>query len=287
MTDVKTESQSTRITQTQPTAKRPPTQSTIGEPLSASESNQESAGSSDESTTDAPSTKKRRTTKTEKAPAAKTSTTKLSTSKRQATSKTPNQSASTRVKLTWEASPSLEVVLTQFNEQLNATWVAIDELRSTVEQMQAQDRTRQSHPVQPQAATVRLPLEPTPVRPAPSAPRPPQTGIPPFRPTSPHPARPRRRKPLHRLIQRCLRLPEQNAGLAIDAAIWILAAAGLRIGLNSLVAAMPLLNIPVIALMCIPALLAAYAAFFIPQANRVGIYRLLLVTLGLFVGGKL
>lgn len=286
MTELRTESQSTRITQTQPNAKRQPTKP-IADSLSASESNPERAPSSDESTTDAIAPKKRRTTKTEKAP-----TTELSASKRQATHKVPNQAASTRVKLTWEASPSIEAVLTDFNEQLNATWIAIDELKSTVEQIQIQDRIRQVHPGQPQATTlrtaVRLPLEPTPTRPAQSVSKPPQTGIPPFRPTTNlHPVRPRRRKPLHRLIQRCLRLPEQNAGLAIDAVVWIFAAAGLRIGLNSLVAALPILNIPIIVLMCIPALLAAYAAFFIPQANRVGIYRLLLVTLGLFVGGKL
>lgn len=286
MTELKSESQSTRITQTQP-AKRQLAKS-IADPLSASESNPESAASSDESTTDATSTKKRRTTKTEKAPTSKAATTKISASKRQATHKAPNQAASTRVKLTWEASPSLEAVLVQFNEQLNATWIAIDELKSTVEQMQAQERTRSAHSVSPQSTSVRLPLEPVPARAPQSTLRPPQTGIPPFRPTTGiHPARPRRRKPLHRLLQRCLKLPEQNGALAIDAAVWILAAAGLRIGLKYWVAAMPVFNIPVIVLMCIPALLAAYAAFFIPQANRIGIYRLLLVTLGLFVGGKL
>ncbi|MBD1822824.1 hypothetical protein H6F51_09995 [Cyanobacteria bacterium FACHB-DQ100] len=290
MTELKSESQSTRITQTQPGTKRQLAKP-IADPLSASESNPESAASSDESTTDATSPKKRRTTKTEKAPTAKAASTKISASKRQATHKAANQAASTRVKLTWEASPSLEAVLAQFNEQLNATWIAIDELKSTVEHMQAQERTRSAHPAPPQPSSVRLPLEPAPVRAPQFTRRPPQTEIPPFRPTSGmngiHPTRIRRRKPLYRLLQRCLKLPEQNAALAIDAAVWILAAAGLRIGLKYWVAAMPFLNIPVIVLMCIPALLAAYAAFFIPQANRIGIYRLLLVTLGLFVGGKL
>lgn len=265
MTEVKTESQSTRIKQTQPTVKRQTT--SIADPTRTSESIV--AANSDESTIEAPPTKKRRTTKTEKAP----------TTKRQATSKNPNQSASTRVKLTWEATPSIEAVLTQFNEQLNATWNAIDELKATVEKMQEQDVTRST-------SNVQLPLE-TP-RPAQTTVRPPQPSIPTFRPTPQNPVtRSRRRKPAYRIVQRLLKLPDQNAGIAIDAALWVLAAAGLRVGLSFLVTLLPILNLPVILLMFVPALLAAYAALFIPQANRIGIYRLLLVTLGLFVGGKL
>ncbi|MER3433991.1 MAG: hypothetical protein C4288_11295 [Leptolyngbya sp. ERB_1_1] len=118
--------------------------------------------------------------------------------------------------------------------------------------------------------------------------RPFQTSIPSFRPTTRFPAaRPHRRKLLHRMMQRSLRLPEQNSGIAIDAALWVFAAAGLRIGLKYLVMAVPILNFPIILLMFVPALLAAYAALFIPKANRIGIYRLLLVSLGLFVGGRL
>lgn len=263
MTEVKTESQSTRITQTQPTVKRQ-TPKSIADPTRTSEL----TPTSDESTTEAPTTKKRRTTKTEKAP----------TAKRQATNKTPNQSASTRVKLTWEATPSIEAVLIQFNEQLNATWAAIDDLKATVEKMQEQDGTRST------SAPVQLPLE----RPTQPPVRPPQPSIPTFRPTTQIPVgRTRRRKPMQRIIQRLLKLPDQNSGIAIDAALWVFAAAGLRVGLSYLVTLLPILKFPVILLMFVPALLAAYAALFIPQANRIGIYRLLLVTLGLFVGGKL
>ncbi|MBE9008766.1 hypothetical protein IQ250_00875 [Pseudanabaenaceae cyanobacterium LEGE 13415] len=262
MTEVKTESQSTRITQTQPSIKRQPAKS-IADPISGE--------SLDESTTEAPPTKKRRTTKTEKAP----------TTKRQATNKTPNQSASTRVKLTWEATPSIEAVLTQFNEQLNATWEAIDDLKATVEKLQEQDMARSN------SSNVRLPLEPP--RPTQTTVKPPQPSIPPFRPTTNIPsARSRRRsKPIHRIMQQLLKLPDQNSGIVIDAALWVLAAAGLRVGLSYLITLLPILKFPVILLMFVPALLAAYAALFIPQANRIGIYRLLLVTLGLFVGGKL
>lgn len=273
MTEVKTESQSTRITQIQPSAKRQLAKS-IAEPSIA------------EPTTETPPTKKRRTTKIET-----TKTEKATTPKRQATSKSPNQSASTRVKLTWEAAPSIEAVLTQFNEQLNATWSAIDELKATVEKMQVQDPTRSVSPVQLPLEAPR-PFQSTSPSTSQSTPksmlRTPQASIPPFRPTTSLPTtRVRRRKPLHRIMQRLLQLPEQNSGIAIDAALWVLAAAGLRIGLKYLVIAMPMLNFPVTLLIFVPALLAAYAALFVPQANRIGIYRLLLVTLGLFVGGKL
>ncbi|BAU15236.1 hypothetical protein LEP3755_57930 [Leptolyngbya sp. NIES-3755] len=269
MTEVKTESQSTRITQTQPSIKRQTTK------LSADQSIADPTRSESlvESTTDTPPTKKRRTTKTEKAP----------TTKRQATNKTPNQSASTRVKLTWEATPSIEAVLAQFNEQLNATWSAIDELKATVEKMQEQDVNRST------STNVRLPLEPP--RPAQTPINPPQPSMPP-RPTTNSPTvRSRRRKSTwksaYSIVQRLLKLPDQNSALVIDAALWILAAAGLRVGLSYLVILIPILKFPVILFMFVPALLAAYAALFIPQANRAGIYRLLLVTLGLFVGGKL
>ncbi len=261
MTELKTDSQSTRTLQTQPSAKRQPTKS-IAAP-SASESLSES--SSEENPA-----KKRRTTKTEKPP---------TTTKRQATNKSPNQSASTRVKLTWEANPSIEAVLAQFNEQLNATWIAIDELKATVENIQVQPEARSG---------VRLPLEMPQAHSPQTTLKSPQPSIPPFRPTTSFPAaRSRRSKPIHRIMQRLLKLPQQNSGMAIDAALWIFAAAGLRIGLKYLVVALPILNFPVMLLIFVPALLAGYAAWFIPKANRIGIYRLLLVTLGLFVGGTL
>ena len=260
MTELKTESHSTRTLQPQPSAKRQ-----VNPSIADSSS---TSGSDLEPSTEVLPAKKRRATKTEKAP----------TTKRQATSKSPNQSASTRVKLTWEPTPSIESVLVQFNEQLNATWTAIDELKATVEKMQIQEGARSG---------VRLPLE----VPLPQA-HPQQTAlkspIPPFRPTTNSPtARPRRQKPIQRIMQRLLRLPQQNSGIAIDAALWVLAAAGLRIALKYLVMAVPILNFPVMLLLFVPALLAGYAALFIPKANRIGIYRLLLVTLGLFIGGRL
>lgn len=355
MTEVKTESQSTRITQTQPSIKRQPQLNggSIAEPLDGE--------SIVESTTEATPAKKRRTTKTEKAIDP--------TQKRQATSKTPNQSASTRVKLTWEGetSPSIEATLAQFNEQFNAIWAEISSLktkgepsstlqaklallnqqlntmRTEINELKAGSEPAESNldrttnhtiettfahfnhqisahctafdelkataekpPTQPRPGTshrVQLPLEsPMPPHPAHSSPPERQqprdvvrpstvkssTSIPPFRPTtSVSTVRSRRRKPLSRIMQQLLKLPERNSGIAIDAALWVLAAAGVRIGLNALISAMPILHIPVMLLIFVPPVLAGCTALFTPQANRIGIYRLLLVTLGLFVGGKL
>lgn len=296
MTELKSESQSTRIVQTQPTAKRQSAKSTS---VAASGSKESMSEASAESTTEDASTKKSRTTKTKKP-----------TQPRQATSKAPNQSASTRVKLTWEPSPSIEATIHQFNEQLNATWVAIDELRATVERMQTQElRSGVRLPLEPPKAQMGdssvPPLQsriqpavvsatpqspnPAPVRARVRVPETSQTGaIPTFRPTSaPTSARYRRRKTVNILMQSLLQLPTKNVGIAIDAALWVMASAGLRVGLNVLVAAVPMLRIPVMLLVFVPALLAAYAALFIPQVNRIGIYRLLLLALGLFVGGRL
>jgi hypothetical protein len=223
------------------------------------------------------------------------------------------------VKLTWEPSPSIEATLHQFNEQLNATWVAIDELKATVERMQAQDLRsgvrlpleppkeqmsdrayQEQRAIPPQAPQTRI--QPTVIPSAPQSPdqvpvrsrvrvpeRPQPGAIPAFRPTSGSPtsARLRRRKTINIFMQSILKLPTKNVGIAIDAALWVMASAGLRVGLEALITAIPILRIPVMLLVFVPALLAAYAALFIPQVNRIGIYRLLLLALGLFVGGRI
>jgi hypothetical protein len=82
-------------------------------------------------------------------------------------------------------------------------------------------------------------------------------------------------------------LPKRAIAVPIDAVLWVLAAAGLRIALKQLVFLFPVLTTTVNVLIFVPALMAIVAALFLPGANRVGIYRLLLVALGLFVGGKL
>lgn len=295
MTELKTESQSTRITQTQPTASRRSKKTTApAETLDiAASSGKDSTSDAVEQTT---ATKKTRTARAKKTT--------------QAASKPSNQTASTRVKLTWEPepTPSIEAALEQFTEQLNANWVAIDELRATVEQMQARERqtavrlpsdsfqAQEPAKAQPSLRAQDLPKAQMRDRAAtsaqvapPSMPKASQPSIPPFRPTSGFPTstRQRRKKALHLFAQNILHLPTKTNEIAMDAALWVMAAAGLRVGLKYLVMAFPILELPVMLLVFVPALLAAYAALFIPKANRIGIYRLLLLALGLFVGGRL
>lgn len=106
---------------------------------------------------------------------------------------------------------------------------------------------------------------------------------------NPAPSRRRRRSlrhSLHRLMP-SLELPKKPIVRFVDALLWTLAAAGLRIGLSFLIGAIPFLAMPIGLLMFVPAIAAAYLAFFVPQSSPALLYRLLLVTLGLFIGGKL
>ncbi|KAM3090348.1 hypothetical protein ACKFKG_29980 [Phormidesmis sp. 146-35] len=100
----------------------------------------------------------------------------------------------------------------------------------------------------------------------------------------------RRRRSLRHSLNRfapSLGLPKPPIARLLDALLWTLAAAGLRIGLSFLVEIIPVLAMPIGALMFVPAIVAAYLAFFVPRSSPVLLYRLLLVTLGLFIGGKL
>lgn len=308
LTDLKIDSQSTR---------------TVHQPGQPSSSITAGASDSIEPAPEAAPKQKRRTVtkidsaKPDATPAKPEKSSTGAKSKRQATSKAPNQSASTRVKLTWEPTPSIETVMVElnaFNERLNATKVALDELRATVE------ATVDKPPQNEARSTVQLPLEMPPKAqavdrdallsaidettapqlnhrvpsPAPTQQpqpvdriSPPPQPIPTFRPTTRPTPQQQRRKSLNRLRHFVLHLPKKPLAIAIDAALWVLASAGLRIGLNTLAIGLPLLSGPIKALLIVPALIAIYSAFFVPQANQVGIYRLLLISLGLFIGGKL
>jgi hypothetical protein len=109
---------------------------------------------------------------------------------------------------------------------------------------------------------------------------------------NPSPRSSRRRRPrslrgyFHRLAF-SLALPKQPIAIVCDALLWTLAAAGFRIGLGFLIHALPILATPMSLLMFVPAIAAAYLAVFVPRSSPITLYRLLLVTLGLFVGGKL
>ncbi len=102
-------------------------------------------------------------------------------------------------------------------------------------------------------------------------------------------AAPRRRTLRYywRQLQPRLQLPQTRGAIAVDALIWTLAAAGLRIGLALLAKSLPFLNLPIFLLLFCPAVLAGYLAFCVPKSSPALIYRLLLLTLGLLIGGKL
>ncbi len=88
-------------------------------------------------------------------------------------------------------------------------------------------------------------------------------------------------------LQPRLDLPKTRRAIAVDALIWTSVAAGLRIGLTLLAKSLPFLSTPLFLLLFCPAMLAGYLAFCVPNSKPIVIYRLLLLTLGLVIGGNL
>jgi hypothetical protein len=82
-------------------------------------------------------------------------------------------------------------------------------------------------------------------------------------------------------------IPRGRWQKGLDAGLWILGAVLLRLASRVLLWGLPGLTGPLYLLMLAPAGLAAYLAFVVPNSNTAVIYRLLLLTLGLFIGGKL
>jgi len=72
-----------------------------------------------------------------------------------------------------------------------------------------------------------------------------------------------------------------------DAAIWIIGAIVARKGLDLLLAAVPVLWLPVVGLIGVTAAIAIYRTTFTPEFGFTWGYRLFLVMLGLLVGGRL
>jgi hypothetical protein len=72
-----------------------------------------------------------------------------------------------------------------------------------------------------------------------------------------------------------------------DAAMWVIGAIVIRVGLDLLLASFPGLWIPVIALIATPAAIAAYRTTVAPHSGLVWGYRLLLLMIGLLIGGRL
>jgi hypothetical protein len=90
------------------------------------------------------------------------------------------------------------------------------------------------------------------------------------------------------LINRWLQtMPEQRGAIAIDALATVFSAIVIRWGLQALVNTWPILSGLFSLVILLPAAVAIYLALFKPKANSVVIYRLLLITLGLLLGGKL
>jgi hypothetical protein len=337
MTELKSDSQSIRTVQTQPSTRKRSAKSTSASPQVAASGGNEVESESEEV---APKRKRRNTSKTAS-----------QKSKRQATTKATTQTASTQVKLAWELSQSsmaarfaqLEHELQHYRNEVDAILTEMEALKTLSERLDRQvpPRTGLKLPMETlhkvhdsdlelptshvsQAVSPDVPqsqpqtkIERTPQKVEPEMVR--QSTVPksegkasgvktdvrrsrnqPTNQTSKRSTpktrstsrsvtttRPRRRFPLERLGQRIVTLPKRAIAVPIDAVLWVLAAAGLRIALKQLVFLFPVLTTTVNVLIFVPALMAIVAALFLPGANRVGIYRLLLVALGLFVGGKL
>jgi hypothetical protein len=91
---------------------------------------------------------------------------------------------------------------------------------------------------------------------------------------------------LQQLAQSIVPLPVDPSAKVVDALIWVAGSIALRLVFKGLIALMPVLALPLNLLMAIPAIVAAYLAFCVPNSRSDVIYRLLLVTLGLFLGSR-
>ncbi len=92
---------------------------------------------------------------------------------------------------------------------------------------------------------------------------------------------------LRQLVQQIILVPSAPGAKIVDGLVWVLATIGLRLVLNVVIQVIPVVAGPLNLLMAIPAILAAYLAFCVENSRSDTIYRLLLVTLGLFLGGRL
>ncbi len=82
-------------------------------------------------------------------------------------------------------------------------------------------------------------------------------------------------------------VPVEPGAKVVDVVIWVAGSIALRLLFKGLIALMPFLALPLNLLMAIPAIVAAYLAFCVPNSRSDVIYRLLLVTLGLFLGSRI
>jgi hypothetical protein len=92
---------------------------------------------------------------------------------------------------------------------------------------------------------------------------------------------------LQQFGQSIVPVPVTPDAKVLDVGVWVVGAIGLRLAIKALIYLMPLLALPLNVLMAIPAIVAAYLAFCVPNSRSDVIYRLLLVTLGLFLGSRI
>jgi hypothetical protein len=90
-----------------------------------------------------------------------------------------------------------------------------------------------------------------------------------------------------RLVRWWQTMPEARGAIAIDALALVFGAVTLRLGLQVFVNTLPGWGGLISLLILLPIASAIYLALFKPKANAVVIYRLVLITLGLVLGGKL
>lgn len=93
--------------------------------------------------------------------------------------------------------------------------------------------------------------------------------------------------PLERTIHAWLRPPRQAVPALLEAIAWMLTAAILRWSANWVLAAVPVLWVPVALLLLLPASLAVSLSFWAANLSPVLGYRLILTAIGLVLGGKL
>lgn len=109
----------------------------------------------------------------------------------------------------------------------------------------------------------------------------------PLSPMSPVLIPPRPRTPPWAKVKALLSPPRGDRAILMEALLWVIGAAILRMGADLILSAMPILWVPVALILALPSVLAISLATWAPPLSLVLGYRLLLTAMGLLLGGKL
>jgi len=90
----------------------------------------------------------------------------------------------------------------------------------------------------------------------------------------------------HLPLSNFLALPRKPGDRWSDAVMWVAVSAIARIASRYLLSAVPFLSPIVTMVMLAPAILAIFLAVFVPKTGWIPFYRLFLIMVGLFIGGK-